>query len=76
MSLQIDTEEWVWEAGFQRLQRLAEGSKWDRFLARPGRYIWAQGYRRLLYRGLGPRVHRVRTFFGEEMDVLLPSSTD
>ncbi len=76
MSLQTNIDEGPWKAGFERLQRLAEGSRWDRFLARPWRYIWAQVYRRGLYRRLGPSAYRVRTFFGEEMEVLLPSSTD
>jgi FkbM family methyltransferase len=58
-------------------ERLASASKWQRLLARPARYLYAIGFRELLYR-LSPkeRLTYVTTFFGQSMQVALPAGTD
>lgn len=59
------------------IERLARGSVLGRFLKNPLRYVSAVGYWRLVYplRKRG-RFARARTFFGCEMDVVLPSATE
>jgi FkbM family methyltransferase len=58
------------------LEALASGSKMGRLWARPGRYIWAWLYRKVLYPRRGEQRVQVKTFFDEEMEIALPSSTD
>ncbi len=59
------------------IERLARGSVIGRFLKNPLRYVSAVGYWRLIYplrkRGRFARAH---TFFGAEMEVVLPSATE
>jgi FkbM family methyltransferase len=59
------------------IERLARGSVLGRFLKNPVRYVSAVGYWRLVYplrkRGRFARAH---TFFGAEMEVVLPSATE
>lgn len=59
------------------IERLARGSVLGRFLKNPLRYVSAVGYWRLVYplRKRG-RFARARTFFGSEMEVVLPSATE
>ncbi len=59
------------------IERLARGSVVGRFLKNPVRYVSAVGYWRLVYplRKRG-RFALARTFFGSEMEVVLPSATE
>ena len=61
----------------QQLESLAAAGKLGRFLHAPSRYISAQYLLRVSY----PRTRKgvlkqVRTFFGADMEVLLPAATD
>ena len=59
------------------IEQLARGSVLGRFFKNPVRYVAAIGYWRLFYplkkRG---KFARARTFFGAEMEVVLPSATE
>ena len=59
------------------IERLARGSVLGRFLKNPVRYVSAISYWRLIYplRKRGKFAH-ARTFFGTEMEVVLPSATE
>ncbi len=60
-----------------RLEALARGPKWKRALAAPLRYTYALFFREIIYRMTGKAMElSTRTFFGQEMDLLLPSGTD
>ena len=56
---------------------LVSGGRWNRFLHRPWRYLAAISYWRLIYpltrRG---KIEMTRTFFGSDMQVLLPAATE
>ncbi len=59
------------------VERLAQGSRWQRLLNAPGKYLFALGFRELVYaRTRRARPVAVATFFGLPMQVLLPASTD
>ncbi len=59
------------------IERLAQGGVPGRFFKNPLRYLSAIGYWRLVYplRKRG-RYAKARTFFGAEMEVVLPSATE
>lgn len=61
----------------KKIEALAEGGKLRRLLHEPLRYLSAIGYWRLVYplRKRG-RFAKARTFFGETMQVVLPSATE
>ncbi|MCF8247346.1 MAG: FkbM family methyltransferase [Saprospiraceae bacterium] len=65
------------EKKLEKIERLARGSVLDRLLNNPLRYLKAIGYWRLVYpltkRG---RFAKTSTFFGTEMEVVLPSATE
>ena len=65
---------------FQKLaaaERLAQGSRWQRLLNAPGKYLFAMGFRELFYaRSHRARPAQVTTFFGLPMQVMLPAGTD
>lgn len=60
-----------------KIERLAQGSVLGRLMHNPLRYVSAIGFWRLVYpltkRG---KFARARTFFGAEMEVVLPSATE
>lgn len=58
-------------------ERLAQGSRWQRLRNTPGKYLFALGFKTLVY----ARTHRGRpalahTFFGLPMQVVLPAGMD
>ncbi|TGD82445.1 FkbM family methyltransferase [Hymenobacter wooponensis] len=59
------------------VEALANATKWRRLLHAPGKYLYAIGFRQLVYartkKGL---VKEVSTFFGMPMQVVLPAGTD
>ena len=58
-------------------ERLAQGSRWQRFLNAPGKYLFAMGFREFFYtRSYRARPAQVTTFFGLPMRVMLPAGTD
>lgn len=58
-------------------ERLAQGSRWQRLLNAPGKYLFAMGFRELIYaRSHRARPAQVDTFFGLPMQVMLPAGTD
>lgn len=61
----------------EQVEQLAKASKWQRLLAAPQRYLYAIGFRELLYR-FSPqeRLTTANTFFGQPMRVALPAGTD
>ncbi len=65
------------EQKLEKIEQLARGSVPGRLLNNPVRYVSAIGYWRLVYpltnRG---RFARASTFFGAEMDVVLPAATE
>lgn len=60
-----------------QLEQLAAGSKWRRLLARPFRYVFSIGFKKIIYpitkKGI---IRKTRTFFNSEMYVVLPAGTD
>ena len=59
------------------VERLAQGSRWQRLLNDPGKYLFALSFRELVYvRTRRARPAVITTFFGLPMQVLLPASTD
>ena len=59
------------------IERLAQGSRWTRLWHMPARYLFALGFRELVYaRNHRARPAQVTTFFGLPMRVLLPAGTD
>lgn len=65
------------EINLTAAEQLARGSRWQRLWHAPGRYLYALGFRRLVYaRGRRARMAVAHTFFGTPMLVLLPSGTD
>ncbi|SNC66076.1 methyltransferase, FkbM family [Hymenobacter gelipurpurascens] len=60
-----------------QVENLANATKWHRLLHAPGKYLYAIGFRQLVYartkKGL---VKQVNTFFGVPMQVVLPAGTD
>ena len=61
----------------RRVEQLAALPRLGRLLRRPGRYLYAIGFRLLRYRRTKRGVAgRARTFFGAAMTVLLPAGTD
>ena len=59
------------------VEKLAASSRWHRLLHAPGRYIYAIGFRTLVYARTRRGVFRqVNTFFGVPMQVVLPAGTD
>ena len=65
------------EKRLEKIERLARGNVLGRFLNDPLRYVSAIGFWRLVY----PMTKRgkfalARTFFGAEMEVVLPSATE
>ncbi|MDQ2769827.1 MAG: FkbM family methyltransferase [Bacteroidota bacterium] len=64
-------------AKLAEIERLAHGSRWQRLWHTPARYIFALGFRELIYaRSHRARPTDVKTFFGLPMRVLLPAGTD
>ncbi len=65
------------EAKLVEIERLARGSIFNRLLADPKRYIQAIGFWRLVYpltkKG---KYAKARTFFGPDMELILPSATE
>lgn len=60
-----------------RLTRRAQGSKWRRLLAAPGRYLYGQFFRHLFYRYTHRGIRRrAVTFFGYPLWVMLPAGMD
>ena len=58
-------------------ERLAQGSRWQRLLNAPGKYLFAMGFREFFYaRSHRARPAQVTTFFGLPMRVMLPAGTD
>ncbi len=59
------------------IERLAQGSRWARLWHAPARYLFALGFRELVYaRSHRARPAQVTTFFGLPMQVHLPAGTD
>ena len=59
------------------VEKLAAGSRWHRLLHAPGKYLYAIGFRQLVYARTRRGVFRqVNTFFGVPMQVVLPAGTD
>ena len=64
-------------AQLQRVENLATGSRLHRLLHAPGKYLYAIGFRQLVYARTRRGVFRqVDTFFGVPMQVVLPAGTD
>ncbi|GAB3290792.1 class I SAM-dependent methyltransferase [Hymenobacter tenuis] len=60
-----------------KVEALAQATKWHRLLHAPGKYLYAIGFRRLVYaRSKKGLVKQVNTFFGVPMQVVLPAGTD
>lgn len=60
-----------------RIEWLDKGPKLFRFLNSPARYLDAQKFRRFTYPKEGKgRLEKVKTFFGSNMQLLLPAGTD
>jgi FkbM family methyltransferase len=59
------------------IEKLARGSILKRFLKNPFRYVFAIGYWRFIYpiKKIG-KFRKAETFFGKEMQVVLPSATE
>lgn len=59
------------------IEQRAKGGKWRRLWAAPHRYLYAIGFRELVYR-LSPKERLIQadTFFGQPMLVALPAGTD
>ena len=65
------------ETKLAEIERLAHGSRWQRLWHAPAKYLFALGFRELLYaRNHRARPATVHTFFGLPMRVLLPAGTD
>lgn len=61
----------------QKVEKVAGASKWRRLLHNPRNYLEAILHRLLVFRRTKKsKVASARTFFGENMHILLPSSTD
>jgi FkbM family methyltransferase len=64
-------------SALNRAAALAEGSKWNRLLHQPFRYLCAIAFRHLFYTLFKqPWKRKCRTFFGTEMTVDLPAGMD
>lgn len=60
-----------------KVEALAAASKWHRLWHAPAKYLYAIGFRRLVYaRRKKGIVKQVDTFFGVPMQVVLPAGTD
>ncbi|SNR34214.1 FkbM family methyltransferase [Hymenobacter mucosus] len=60
-----------------KVEALAAASKWHRLWHAPAKYLYAIGFRRLVYaRHKKGVVKQVATFFGIPMQVVLPAGTD
>lgn len=60
-----------------KVESIAKASRIGRLLTRPFRYVFAILYREWVYKkNKQPKEVVCRTFFGREMHILLPSSTD
>lgn len=66
-----------WLKQLDWVQKFSEGSKWYRLAARPKEYLTAILYRKLLYplQKKATDTHRI-TFFGKNITIPLPVSTD
>lgn len=61
----------------QQVERLANGGKLGRLLHNPLRYLSAQTFLKYIYpKTLKARLAMAKTFFGYDMEVLLPAATD
>lgn len=61
----------------KKVEQLAFSGRWARLLHNPVRYISTLVYTKFVYpRTLKGRLKKATTFFGKEMQVLLPSATD
>jgi FkbM family methyltransferase len=59
------------------IEQLAQGSRWRRLWHTPGKYLFALGFRELVYaRNRRAQAADVTTFFGLPMRVMLPAGTD
>lgn len=68
-------EEWL--KNLDWVQKFSEGSKWHRLIARPMKYLSAIFYRKLMYPiKKNPSKVKRFTFFGKEITIPLPVSTD
>ncbi len=66
-----------WLKKLDWVQKFSEGSKWQRLTSRPVKYISAIFYRKLLYPIIKkPSKAKRLTFFGKEIAIPLPVSTD
>ncbi len=60
-----------------QLERLAQSSKWQRLLHAPFRYIGGQLFHQLIYKNTRKgKLVKANTFFGTDMQVLLPAGMD
>ena len=67
----------AWQIALQEAEVLAAGSKWQRFLHHPGKYVQAQLFRLLVYPFRQKTwLRKCHTFFGMPMMVLLPAGMD
>lgn len=63
--------------GLQKVEKIAGAPKWHRLLSNPANYLVAILHRLLVFRRTKKsKTATTRTFFGEKMHILLPSSTD
>lgn len=61
----------------QQVEKLASTTKISRFLNHPARYVFSILFRDIWYKHNKKEIARkCQTFFGTEMEILLPSSTD
>jgi len=63
--------------GLSHVERVANSSKLSRFISRPVRYLYAIGFRLLVYpRTKHGLLTEAQTFFGKKMQIMLPAGTD
>lgn len=61
----------------RQVERLAQGSRWSRFIHNPVGYLFAILHRRFIYAGQKKEtLRKAGLFFGPEMYVALPAATD
>ena len=65
------------EAELTQIEKLAQASRFQRLLHAPARYLFALGFRKLVY-ARNHRAHpaQTTTFFGAPMQVTVPAGTD
>ena len=60
----------------KQVEKIAQASKIQRMLSHPIKYLFAILHRKLIYPFSGSITTKSTTFFGEDMHLLLPASTD